>query len=152
MRGRAQVVAGPLRAVRLRREQMRGHPLGRSVLGGEQVRRPLVAGRARRRRQLLVNRAADDRVDEPQRACVGEDAPGSQRVGGFGGLVIVQFRERGGVADERAVADDRRRAGQPLRRLREAGEPRPHRRDDALGSRSKRGGGAGVVQRADELA
>ena len=129
---------------------MRGDALGSGVLRGEHARRALVAGRARGRRQLLVDGAADDRVHELQRAALGQDPAGAQRVGRFGGLASVEVRERGSVPDERAVADDRRRAGEllgaargngraapgpPRRRRRAPRRARP-RRDPAPASRS----------------
>ena len=153
--GVAQPVAHPRGAARLGREQVRADALGGAVLLGEHARREPVTFRPGGRRQLLVDGAADDRVHEPQSARVGQDAPGAQRVGGRGGLAVVETGEPGGVAHEPAVAHDRGRAGQLLRRPREAREPCAHRRDDALrgGAEHVAGAlGARVAQRVGELA
>ena len=134
---------------------MRGDALGSGVLRGEHARSPLVAGRARSRRQLLVDGAANDRVHEPQRPALGQDPAAAQRVGRFGRLANVQVRERGSVSDQGAVADDRRRAGEPLGRHGEPSEPRPDRRDDPVRRSAEHVRGAiraGLAQRARELA
>ena len=113
---------------------MRGDPLGSGVLRGEHARRALVAGRARGRRQLLVDRAADDRVHELQRRGVSARIrPARRASAASAACAVVEVRERGGVPDQRAVAHDRRRAGELLGGSREAGEPRADRRDDAVG-------------------
>ena len=92
---------------------------------------------------------------EPQLARGGQDAARAQRVGGAGRVGVAELRERGGMADERAVADDRGRAGELLRRRREPAESRPHRRHHALGRGDEDVAGAlgsGLAQRAAELA
>jgi hypothetical protein len=94
-------------------------------------------------------------VHELQRAAVGQDPAGAQRVGRLGGLAVVELRDRCRVPNERAVAHYRCRAGELLGRLGEAGEPRPDRRDDAAGRGVQHIGGAieaGLAQRARELA
>ena len=53
-RGVAEPIARPLRAARLGREQMRGHPLRGGVLRRQHARGALVARRARGARELLV--------------------------------------------------------------------------------------------------
>ena len=148
----AEPVAHPFAAARLGGEQMRGDPLGGGVLAREQARRACVAGRPHGRRELLVDRAADDRVSEAQRARVGQDAAGAQGVGGLGGLPVVEVRERGGVADERAVARDRGRARELLGRGREARQARADRGDHALGRDAEHVAGSGLAEGARELA
>jgi hypothetical protein len=154
-RGGAEAVAYPLRGTRLGGEEMRGDPFGSGILCGEHARRPLVSGRARRRRQLLVDGAANDRMHELQRAALGQDAAAAQRVRRFGGRVSVEVRERPSVPNEGAVADDRRGPRELLGGLREACEPRPDRRDDAVGRGREHvrcALRAGLAQRAGELA
>ena len=84
---------------------------------GPRPLRPACAPHARGRpsarpARALVDRAADDRVNEQERATLGQDPPGAQGVGRFGGLLVVELRDRGGVPDER-VPEDGGRAGEP---------------------------------------
>ena len=102
-----------------------------------------------------MHRAADDRVHEVERAAVGQDPARAQRVGGLGGLAVVELRDRRGVPDEGAVPQDRGRADEPPGRLGEAGKACPNRRDHAVGRRAQHVGGAcraGLAQRARQLA
>ena len=155
MSGLAEPVAHPLGAARLGRKQVRDHPLHRRVLLGQHVRRTLVAGRARGRRELLVDRAADDRVHEPKLAAVGEDAAGPERVGGLAGVLVLEPSERRRMPQQPAVAHDCHCTREPLSWQRKAGQPRADRRDNPVGRRVEHIARAlrpGLAQSARKLA
>ena len=88
-------------------------------------------------------------MHELERATLGQDPPGAQGVGRLGGLPVVELRDRGGVPDER-VPEDGGRPGEPPGGRGKAGEPRPDRRDHALGRGAEHlvgAVGAGLAQR-----
>ena len=151
MRGGAEPITRPVGPARLGREQVSGDALGRGVLLGEHPGSASVGGRTSGRRELLDDRAADDRMGEAQLAGVGQDPSGAQRVSGLGGLAGAEVGKRSGVPDQRPFAEDRGRAREALRSGRKAREPRPHGRDDTArrGVECRR---PAVAQRSRELA
>ena len=105
--------------------------------------------------EVVVDRAARDRMGEAQRRAGGEQGHAGQRVGQAGRRVGVDGGQLGGGAQRRLVAQhrDRGREGAGLRR--QAGQPREHRGGHGVGGERGHGGrvgGPGRAQRRHELA
>jgi len=94
-RRRARSRAGAARAQR------------RSRVLRKELRCAFVACRAPRRRQLVVDRRAHDRVDELQRVPVAQDRHRGQGVRGLRGDLAVELGKRRGVAQLGALAEHR---------------------------------------------
>ena len=139
--GRLEQVDDAAVAAPRRLEQLRRDLLGGRAGVAQQPRRPLVQQRALARRQLVVDRVAHERVDEPERRVGPQDLRAGERArrGRDGRLVEAgQRRDRGqlgalaehadGARDGGGVAGQPRRAGRARCSRRRAGRRRGPRR------------------------
>src|SRR5207237_1255695 len=110
-------------------EQMLGDPLGRARLLGEQSGGTPVGSGALHARELRVDTAADDRVDERQWQARVEYPRARQQLGCFGRLRLLEPRESGGV-EEVALLENRQRPGQPPCMIRQPAESEVDRPTD----------------------
>ena len=109
----------PCVAAGLGDEQVLGDALARSCLLGEQVGGTTVRVRALRAGELDVDAVTDDRVHEGQWQARVEDPRARQQLGRAGGFRLVELREAR-RAMEVALLEDRERACQPARVVRQS--------------------------------
>ena len=149
----------PRAAAARRLQQLRRDLLGRRARVVQQLRRALVQQPALPRRQLVVDRVADQRVDEPERRIRAQDLDARELARRSGHRRLLQAGQRGDRGQLRALAQhadrlrDRRRGG---------GEaPEPHEHRARRGARTDRADHADLrcvgrdtlgLQRAQELA
>ena len=122
-RGRVQSSDHPIVAGGRGVQQMRHDALGRLAVGVEQQRRAPVRGSALRGWRVRGDRRAHDRVGEAQRVHVGEDRGAHERIGGAVRLLGRDAGERRGVAQRRAVAEQRGCDGESRRRIGQPAQP-----------------------------
>jgi hypothetical protein len=101
---------------------VRGDPLRLGAGVGEKTRRPCVPPVSLERCECLVDRRADQRMDEPERRLRAQNIDARERSGRLGGGLLVQGGERRRLARIGVVAQDRDSLGERRRFRREAGK------------------------------
>ena len=129
--GRGQQVGGRALAARRVARQRAG--------GGEMQLRPLG------RRDRVLERLLDDRMDEPRRQAGMQELGLDQRVDGARGRLAVDARDLRGVRERGVVAEDRQR-------LRDRADRRGRRRSRAATKRATDGGPIAAIAPASRLA
>ena len=124
--GRPEDLDPALIPVGVGQEQVCGEPLRRSALlrqrfGGGSVSRLAFAGR-----EILVQRRAHDRMDEPQPRGTREDVSADEVIGRRTGSVVAQARHASGELEIAVVTEHGDRSRQLARRRSERGQPVQH--------------------------
>ena len=129
----AQALDGP--AVRQSREQqLRGDAVEIGPVLGELPRGAAVQVGAHGRRDIAVDRGAHDRVYERQALDALGDRRAGERAGRGRGRGRLEPRQASRLAERRAVAEDRERAGELGRAGTQRDQPAQQQPRDALGS------------------
>ena len=129
----AQALDGP--AVRQSREQqLRGDAVEIGAVLGELPRGAAVQVGAHGRRDIAVDRGAHDRVHERQALDALGDRRAGERAGRGRGRGRLEPRQASRLAERRAVAEDRERAGELGRAGAQRDQPAQQQPRDALGS------------------
>jgi len=119
---------------RRREQQVGADLLGRRAMLGQELRglgmRLLTVAEG----EVVMDRGADDWMDEPARQLRHEELGPAQRRDRVGRLPPFQAGERGGVVEVRPVAQHRHGAGEAGRLLGKARQPRQHRPRHPLGA------------------